>query len=394
MELTLKTFLEMSGEEFNEKVKYTSTWSSTTSSRTYSPTYNCDDKLFIELNDLYPNSGIDRFYKKFCYGSHDNFKDFLEDGSKKEVDKYYVLAYFKVYSLYPQIGIVIGKGITSILSFFFSSTYYWASNSPKIDFKFINKTLKKGDTLEEIMQVPEFAAEAFNRVGSKTEWNNLRITFKKYIPDEKTYKTLTSVAGRDISGFITKSKQLLNSGYYTVETLADYIRQENINTLVSNDIILQQLATYVTNCKSAGIVPDIAPCNLRILSENSWRYKHLNNENIRSEFESTMNELMIKHLVCGDYTFNAPKSLDEVYEYARRLRNSASFVITSSRYPMKQAVLVSNTRTNDPVAVLIFNQSVENVSLLEKYNTTSDENLKAASDVFLNELRKFNELPF
>ena len=157
MELTLKTFLEMSEKEFNEQITYSSHWGS--GSRTYSASYECDDSLFYELNEHFPESGINDFYTKTYSKSFDSF---LECVTKDVPEKHSVLAYFKVYSLHPQIKLVVNNDLNGIvLELLLNIHPYWRMSSQKIDFKYIKKFLKNGTTVEEVLQIPSFAIDAF-----------------------------------------------------------------------------------------------------------------------------------------------------------------------------------------------------------------------------------------
>lgn len=284
--------------------------------------YDIDIKLSEDLFDIlareYPYSGVDYFMDKVKerelttkypvpYSSYD-FKT-------KMYIRYKVL-YYKLYSIMPQIEIVIKAGFEGIIIDNLSGY-----NVPNM--QLLKRNFKPGKNIKEICSLPPYTWDHFRGLKTLREWNETRVLVNKYLDTREKFEKYLSLNVRygmlDMAG---KIKRVLNTGYYDPEKLFCYLDRLDVYQAISPDEGIMIILDYINMCKMCEAEPDILTNNLKkdhdlmaktcmIMSQTKYNDAFAKKSKDNKKYEYSY----------GGYNIVSPSETGDMLEAAKQQRN-------------------------------------------------------------------------
>jgi hypothetical protein len=274
-------------------------------------------KIIIQqLQSQYPYSGCEEFLramqKKHRYlGYIDSEKTDLLEAS------IWVEQYFSAYLKAPQIEQLVKAGyVTSVSDYVFSRG--------KSAEKLFNTSFKPGKDLKQIIQMPEAYARRIKDVGLES-FNEWRIFVKKFNPSLECFDRI--IRQHFTSKELKLFKKIVNSGYYSADTLANYLERCDQYQAIGKEDALMLISDYIRMCKYMGVEPNVKTNSLKREHDLMARSYRIDLSVIKKELYAERVEKLTGYEYSNkDYMIVAPKSLDEiVHEGSEQMNCLASY---------------------------------------------------------------------
>jgi hypothetical protein len=154
---------------------------------------------------------------------------------------------------------------------------------------------------------------------------------QKFCKSREEFDALFALSGRwDIGPIFTKGKQLLNSGYYTVQSLTQYLARVEMYQAIEPKEAIDLLADYVSMCKQLGITPDLNTNSLKREHDVCARqFTTVRYEGSAQTFTEAVNKYKYYEFAYGDLVAIVPACAQDVIEEGRRQRNCVGSYIRS-----------------------------------------------------------------
>jgi hypothetical protein len=309
--------------------------------------------VYNALTSEYPYSGFDEYCKQMeSLDAPYTRWHYSNDNAVTKMTR--VLQYFKIYIDFPFIEQLVKAGIYLFLNS--NVEYRWTLNTD------ISTLMKRnfnpaGKSLKEITKLPSYvlSSNTIRNVRDLKTWNELRIAVQKYIKSKEDWEAFSMFTEHHPGGWgqiIKKAKSLLNSGYYTLSGLINYLHRVDLYQAVGLDDAMQLLTDYISMCKQCDVKPDINTNSLKrehdVLQRNFWTLKAIARD---EEFMALAEGFKKFEYSDDEFMIIAPKSASDVINEGVNQRNCVGAYV--NRVIDGQTVILFLRRKDNPEKSLV-----------------------------------------